>query len=118
MNVQDFLNYFPEFNDLNVFPQATIQVWLDVSLNLVSPRAWGSSYNLGVSLLTAHNLWIGQSKGEVQKILDTKSIDSVSGHYNVDLTTYKDAGYFNQSEYGIRYYQLMKMFGAGVIGVI
>lgn len=123
MNAAQFRQDFPEFSDTSKYPDSSIEFHMSVSVMLVNPMRWGDMTNLGVELLTAHNLTlaiedvsmaaIGGAPGQIKGPLNNKSVDKVSVGYNSGAVTYGEAGYYNMTRYGTRFYQLAMMFGAG-----
>lgn len=80
-----------------------------------------------VGLFTAHELTLsirdeatasaGGIPGDVRGPSTQKATDKVSQSYDTKAVTYEKAGYWNQTRYGIRMWDLMMSFGAGGIQV-
>jgi hypothetical protein len=117
INTITFLEKFPQFNDLNKYPEESIQFWFDYSMKFFDIQRWGKFYEDGLYLLTAHNLILAGMNGHISGILTSKSVDSVSAGYDVNSIMYKNAGLYNRSVYGMQYYHLSQIIGAGPIGV-
>lgn len=116
MTYEDYLTIFPEFSNLVDYPINRVNLWIEYSTNFVNQERWRNLSNHGIALLTAHMLFMEKNnKGQVKGIITSKSVDSVSYSQDVNLTTYKDAGFFNGSSYGIQFWQLSQLFGAGPI---
>lgn len=117
MVIADFLAIFPEFSNVNMYPVARVNFWFGYAINFVNPTRWGSVYNQGVSLYTAHLLVIDSrnqlQQGAVSGIDTGQSADGIS--YTVDSSSVviAGAGLFNSTTYGIQYYQLALMMGSG-----
>lgn len=117
MTYDDFINIFPEFANLVSYPIARVDFWLDFSKDFVNSARWGTKTNYGICLLTAHQLFMDSRNGQTKGVIKNKSVDSVSYSADVNLTTMKKAGYYNNSSYGVQYWQLSQLFGAGPISV-
>lgn len=117
MTYTDFLAIFPEFSNATTYPTARITFWLGYSANMADSTRWGALYNQGVALLTAHMLAIDSqnqlTQGVVNGIQTAKAVDSVSVSMDVNSITIAAAGLYNKTTYGIQYYQLAQMMGAG-----
>lgn len=117
MQASDFLATFPEFADATQFPTARISFWLGVAVNQINPVRWADLADQGQALLTAHYLVIDRrnaiTPGAVTGVITSKSVDGVSVSMDVGAVTMDKAGHYNQSNYGIQYWQLAQMMGAG-----
>jgi len=120
-----FRQAFPEFIDPDAYPDAQVALWLSVAGSMVSAERWGEIADLGMQLFTAHHLVIGQqdqaaasvgaAPGKVTGPQTAKAVDKVSASYDTSATTYEDAGFWNMTSYGVRFYSLLRLFGAGGI---
>jgi hypothetical protein len=124
LSVTDFRVAYNEFANASDFPDASVQQWLNVGYKLVRADAWDDILDVGVGLFTAHYLvlmyrdTLSASRGlfgQVAGIVSSKSVDKVSVSYDTATASISDAGHWNQSSYGLRYYQLMMMMGVGGI---
>lgn len=119
MVITDFLTIFPEFSNQVTYPVPRVNFWLGFAQNFVDPTRWGVAYNQGVALYTAHLLVLdgrnSLTQGSVLGIDTGQSADGIS--YTVDSSSIviQKAGMFNSTSYGIQYYQLAQMMGAGGI---
>ena len=129
MNEAQFLAIFGEFSNVSVYPTAMISFWLGVAANFINPTRWGNLAQQGQALLTAHYLVLAQriateqaaqnatngasTMGLTQGVITAKSVDGVSVNMDVGAVTMEGAGAYNRTSYGIQYYQLAQMFGAG-----
>lgn len=119
--VSDFRSTFPEFAD-DLYSDDQVTTWLTFAQSMVNECRWGSLYGLGVSLVAAHNLYLGAKNqdaalgggtpGEVTGSVASKSIDKVSVGY-ADNATFEGAGDWNLSTYGVRYLRTARQMGAG-----
>lgn len=117
MQASDFLTIFPEFADATLYPTARITFWLGVASNQINPVRWAALADQGQALLTAHYLVIDRrntkTPGAVSGVVTSKSVDGVSVSMDAGAVTMDQAGHYNQSNYGIQYWQLAQMMGAG-----
>lgn len=134
-----FTSDFPEFASS---PPAQIAFWLNYAAVLLTSR-WGPSaadpwpttapfpaltlYDIGTELLVAHNLALeaaavqdgasGGIPGSTVGPTSSMSVDKVSVSSDNNVATYKNAGDFNLTSYGIRFMRLLRMVGAGALEV-
>lgn len=123
--VADMRRDFPEFADTTKYSDAMIQRQLRIASSMLSEQTWAESWGYGIELRTAHYLTIGARNsaavaagsvgGAVSGLLTSKAVDKVSAGYDVGATTYEGAGFWNTTSYGIEFWQLMMLFGAGPI---
>jgi hypothetical protein len=114
---------FPEFADADAYPATMLTLWIGVASNLVNACRWGTLATLGLELCTAHYLVLAardqkaaannDAPGQVTGVLSSKGVGDVSGSYDVAAVTLADAGFWNQTNYGIRYLSLARLMGAG-----
>lgn len=86
-----------------------------------------TSLDYAVGLFTAHHLTLdlrdeatskaGGIPGDVRGPSTQKATDKVSQSYDTKAVTYKDAGFWNSTRYGVRLWDMMMSFGAGGIQV-
>jgi hypothetical protein len=117
-DINQFLLDFPQFADVNEYSQDTILFWDSYSSLFFNVIRWGRFYLTGRALLLAHNLTLSKQEGRVKGLLTDKSVDSVSGSFDVSQLTIENAASYNSTVYGIQYYKLVQIIGAGPIGVI
>ena len=119
----DFRNFFPEFNDETKYSDALILAYMNVGVQFVSICRWNTSWMFGVCLFAAHELAMGllASKtaaaggvpGISTGIVSSKSVGPISKSYDTGFAKYDDAGYWNLTIYGQRYWYFVKLFGTG-----
>ena len=119
----DFRNFFPEFNDETKYSDALILAYMNVGVQFVSICRWNTSWMFGVCLFAAHELAMGllASKtaaaggvpGISTGIVSSKSVGPISKSYDTGFAKYDDAGYWNLTTYGQRYWYFVKLFGTG-----
>ncbi|MCA8177455.1 DUF4054 domain-containing protein [Burkholderia multivorans] len=123
MDVSQFRQAFPEFDDTTTYPDALVQFWMTVAVSLVNVDRWGDLTDLGIALVTAHHLAlavkdqkmaaVGGVPGQVTGPQSSKAVDKVSASYDTSAVAIKDGGFWNATMYGVRYLSLAMMIGAG-----
>lgn len=127
-NDMSFRLVFPEFSDKNVYPEATLAFWAAAGLATLNRERWGDWYGLGLYLYVAHNLILagqaakiaargGDPGGAAIGILSNKSVGDVSLGYSTDGLLDKEAGVWNRTVYGQRYYELRQQVGMGPLQI-
>ncbi|AIO47086.1 hypothetical protein DM44_3171 [Burkholderia cepacia] len=125
MDIAQFRQSFPEFNDTTTYPDSLVQFWMTVAVSLVNAERWGELTDLGVALVTAHHLAlalkdqktaaVGGVPGQVTGPQSSKAVDKVSASYDTAAVAIKDGGFWNATLYGVRYLSLALMMGSGGI---
>ncbi|MGI0509052.1 DUF4054 domain-containing protein [Burkholderia sp. ZZQ-2] len=123
MDIAQFRQSFPEFNDTTTYPDSLVQFWMTVAVSLVNADRWGELTELGVALVTAHHLAlalkdqktaaVGGVPGQVTGPQSSKAVDKVSASYNTEAVAIKDGGFWNATMYGVRYLSMALMMGSG-----
>ena len=123
MTLTDFRTDFPEFTDTAKYTDASITFWMGIAVSFVNPDRWGVLTDLGVALVTAHHLVLGQrdqaaaavggAPGEVKGPTASKSVDKVSVSYDTGAVALTDAGFWNLTTYGVRFMTIARTMGAG-----
>jgi len=113
MDYSTFLSIFPEFTNLAEYPITRVNFWLSVAVNFVNTQRWRSLTNQGIALYTAHMLKLAELNGEVEGLLTSNSVDGVNYSQDVASLTIIGANHYNKTTYGIQYFQLSRMVGAG-----
>lgn len=118
---------FGEFKDSARYSDGVVQRWLTVAQQMFDPTRWGDTLILGIELYVAHQLVLsanaaedaarGSSPGQSSGVLSSESVDKVSASYDVSAGTYKDAGWYNLTTYGVQLWSLIQMFGAGPVHI-
>ena len=107
-----------------MFPDASIQFWLDAASVLLTCR-WGSALGIGTVLFVEHNLALeaaaavpagsGQSPGMLHGVVSSESVGAVSVAYDTGMAAESDAGHWNLTVYGERFIRMARLIGAGPI---
>lgn len=126
MDVATFRSTFPEFGPspgVGVFSDTRIMFWLTLGSLMMDATKWAGLFDHGLALFIAHHLAIDNTNqsavdsrgrlGQVQGPVASKAVDKVSVAYDTGAVTLERAGHWNLTTYGIQYYKLLMMFGAG-----
>lgn len=123
MTPATFRTNFPEFANTSDYPDGQVQFWITMAGTMLNADAWGDALDLGTQLYTAHHLAIGIRDqksvaaggvpGTVNGPQTSKAVDKVSASYDTSAMTYEGAGFWNGTTYGIQFFQLARMVGAG-----
>lgn len=118
---------FSEFASTATYPDAMINAWLAVAVQLVNVGRWGDLTDFGVSLFVAHRLVLtasnveaaaaGLAPGQFSGILTSKSAEGVSASYDASKIAMEGDGHYNLTKYGLQYKELVRMLGAGPVQV-
>ena len=116
---------FPAFQNTALYPTPMVDFWVAQALLLHNPARWGANLDFGVSLWVAHNLVLETQAGKQSAqgkpvagttgLVSSKSVDKVSVSFDNTTASEKDAGNWNLTTYGQRWYRLSRMAGAGPI---
>ncbi len=120
MDAAAFRVIFPQFADTVKFPAETVTYWLSIGVQMVNPARWGGLFDHGVALFTAHNLTLfgpvvlGQmATGGIKGVATGKTVGKVSVTYDASIGLNEGAGHWNLSLFGLQFWQLARMAGAG-----
>lgn len=118
---------FPEFGNATRYPPGAMQFWLNFAYAMLNARRWGDQLNIAAELYAAHNIvlerraldeaQLGATPGQTTGPINSKSVDKVSVAYSVSDATEMDAGHWNLTIYGTRFYHMMRLFGMGPLYV-
>lgn len=123
MNIPAFRAAFPEFADTEVYPTAVVTFWATLAEAQVRARVWKSQWPVGVNLYVAHELVLaaqnqktsqyGGAPGTFAGPANNKTVGGASVGYDSQVTSEKDAGYWNLTNYGKQFIRLARLYGAG-----
>lgn len=123
ITLDDFYSLLPEFADQKKYPPPQILILLKVGTKFVNESRWTDAYPLGVCLFAAHELALsrqatvasaaGAVPGTTTGVVASKSVGPVSKSYDTGISKYDDAGYWNLTSYGQRYWYFINLFGVG-----
>lgn len=125
LNESTFRQNMPMFADADQFPSAQFNFYLKLGVKLLPESRWDDLLGDGLTFYVAHYLTlyardmafvdVGGIGGKVVGNETSKSVDGVSKSMDVSSVLIAEAGHWNQTTYGIQFYQLMLMVGAGGI---
>ena len=120
-----FRQTMPAFASVDDYPSAQFNFYLKLGVKLLPESRWDDLLDDGLTFFIAHYLVlyaremafadIGGIGGKVVGNETSKSVDGVSKSMDVSGILNTDAGHWNQTTFGIQFYQLMQMIGAGGI---
>lgn len=120
---QSFRETMPVFADLVQYPTFQFNFYLNLGKKLLNEDRWEDLLDYGLTLFIAHYLTlykrgmdadsVGGDAGKIVGNETSKSVDSVSKSMDVSGVIIADAGHWNQTTWGVQFYQLMMMVGAG-----
>lgn len=112
-----FRQDFPEFGDTTRYPDAMVTFWLNFAVAMLTPAAarWDTVFDMGVELMTAHQVTLGVRAGALAAPTTSKAVDKVSVSYDTSAVTLENGGHWNGTAYGVQFLQLARMIGAGGI---
>ncbi|MBD2782533.1 DUF4054 domain-containing protein [Xenorhabdus szentirmaii] len=124
-SVAQFRADFPQFSDIQKFPDAQIQFRLNLADKQLDENRLGDMFVYLAELMVAHYmaLWAADSRsmagggtgGANSGVVSSKSVDKVSVSYDTGATLNPNAGFWNNTRYGSEFYELLLAFGAGGI---
>lgn len=125
MDLSAFRAAFPEFTNTTKYPDAQLTFWSAFAEAQLPLCVWKDTKPFAVYLYTAHEITMayqnvqsstsGGTPGVQGGIANTKTVGSVTVGYDQTLNSEKDAGWWNNTNYGKQLYRLIKIFGAGAI---
>ncbi|MBU0601127.1 MAG: DUF4054 domain-containing protein [Gammaproteobacteria bacterium] len=123
MDPAAFRSRYPEFSDVNEYPDPLIQVHLTAAGMLLLEQVWGELMDMGHGLFVAHNITIGRRHqlaadaggvpGEVTGPKTSKTVDKVSASYDTSAVTMADGGFWNSTAYGVELLYWARLIGMG-----
>lgn len=120
-----FREEMPAFADTTQYPTVQFNFYLNLGKKLLREERWEDMLDYGLTLYIAHYLTlyrrtmnaasIGGDAGKIVGNETSKAVDSVSKSMDVSGVLIAEAGHWNQTTFGVQFYQLMMMAGAGGI---
>src|SRR5690348_13586609 len=127
VDVPTFRNMAPEFADSSLYLDSDILTWLTIAAENLDPNRWRTLLNIGIVQFAAHNLVLdrqaqktaqrGGIPGQTAGIVSGKSLGGGSISYDTQSGVEADAGYWNLTIYGRRFYRYMTLVGMGGVQV-
>lgn len=94
-----------------------VQFWLNLAGKMLNADRWVDILDFGTELFVAHQLILGarnlKNAGQVNAPVSSKSVDKVSVSYDTKNVQLENAGHWATTSYGLQFWQLMQMAGAG-----
>lgn len=128
LNIPAFRTAFPEFANTSEYSTETITFWAALAEQMVPQALWKTMWTQGVSLYVAHEITLaaqnkksaasGGVPGTSGGIANTKTVGSATVGYDSTVTSEKDAGYWNLTNYGKQFIRLARIFGAGAVQLV
>jgi hypothetical protein len=125
VTVASFRQAFPEFTDPGVYDAGLITTFVNLAVNCFQNLLrWDPNcLDYGTGLFVAHHMvlqarasqtaQVGGIPGTVEGVRNNKSVDKVAVGYDVDSVVLEGAAFWNMTTYGVRFYQLVRLFGTG-----
>lgn len=115
---------FAEFASTTTYPDSAVNFWINLGTLLLNACQWADILDTGIELFAAHNLALeqlaanagasGGVPGLAGGIAASKTVDKLSITYDTKIGIGpEDAGQFNMTTYGRRFWWLMNMAGMG-----
>lgn len=121
MTPAQFRTDFPEFSDTTLYPDASLNFWINLAGVLILACVWGDVQPYATELFVAHNLSLeraAQSGGAAGGppglnfgVTSGKTVDKLSITYDSQAGIVKDAGHWNLTTYGTRFIMLANLAG-------
>jgi hypothetical protein len=109
-----FVTRFSEFSTLS---DTVIETRLADAVSEMSVDVWGSKYERGAYLLTAHYLTL-DARGEGESgVVSTRTVGDVSVSFGNYLELDTKDGTFNSTRYGREYRRLQRLVSSGIMVV-
>lgn len=125
---ESFRQTIKGFADPLKYSDIAISALVTAAVTLLNANRWDPGViDYGTCLFVAHHLVLqerdiavtaaGGIAGSVQGVIQGKQVDKVQVSYNTQAVVNEGASYWNMTTYGIRFYQLARMMGAGGIQI-
>lgn len=117
-NPTEFKLRFTEFNSVS---DDRIQIFIDDALLVLKEDVWGKLYNLGICYLTAHYLALSEDSatGNNSSVstVASQAVDGTAISFNSYTPQNSNQEYFLSTQYGQRFYSLIKSLGSMAMSV-
>lgn len=124
LTVEQFRQDLPAFSDTTKYSDEAASFWMLLATKLVNQTRFGELSNIAIELYTAHNLILEQqtalviTRGGIPIGIGptaSRSVGPVSISYDFNISIDQQAGFWNLTIYGQRFWYLVQMAGAGGI---
>ena len=131
MTAADFRTVYPQFTAA-LFTDAQVTYWLAFAARQMDAERWGELYDDGIGLFAAHNLTLeaaaakaadgsgGLDAAQGGVVSESKTIGGISKSETRGgnaATASVNAGHWNATVYGQRWWNLAQLVGAGGLHV-
>lgn len=123
-----FVAAFPEFSNPATYPESQVNFWLTTAYSQIDATRLGAQVDLAAMLFAAHNITMGAqdaaasnngaTPGNPTGAISSEAVGPVSVGYDTNATAIKDAGEWNYTRYGQRYYTLIRRYCLGGVYVV
>ena len=123
MTPPDFRALFPEFFDVNAYPDARIAMYLTIAALQVNVCRFADLSDYVTGLVVAHHVTLasrnlaiaeaGGQPGTASGPVSAKSIDKVSITYDAQAVQLDGMGAWGLTSYGLEFLTMCRTFGAG-----
>lgn len=117
----DFRLSFPEFSNVQSYPDGMLNLWGGMAEQLVSIDRFGDMRDQMVHTAAAHLVSLAQQnikkKGNAGLLQTSKSVGAVSVSQDTGSIVSAGAGQWNATSYGRLYLQMCRLFGVGAVNV-
>lgn len=119
-------NQAPAFDDASKFPASSVTFYINLAYMLLNVNRWGTLLDFGATLFVSHWLTLGKLAvaggangipGTAIGILTGGTVDKVSYTKDVQSVIEEGAGHWNMTIYGLEFWRLAQMMGAGPIQI-
>lgn len=127
VSVAQFRADLTEFGSSTLYPSSDVTFYLNLAYKMLNPQRWGNLLDTAAELFAAHNLALekrakdesaaGAPPGTTTGIISGRSVDKASVNYDGHAAVDETAGHWNLTVYGLRFWNMVKMFGAGPVQV-
>jgi hypothetical protein len=125
LSSSDFRQRYPAFGDTVKYPPGSVELYIELAYDALNKRRFTDKWlDFAAGLYTAHMLTLDGAQGGAQGadslsgLVQSANVDSVSVTFDTASVVDMNAGHWNETTYGRRYYRLLRMFGAGPVHVL
>jgi hypothetical protein len=116
---------FPEFGNATAYPDSQIAFWIEQAGYALNPARFGRQIDLATILYVAHNISLSVPAQRAEAIspggaaavsvapVASKAVDGVSKSYDNSLVSISNAGPWNATSYGQRFYKHLQGANTG-----
>src|SRR5208282_783770 len=127
VTVATFRQTWPAFTSTVMYPDATIEFWLNYAYMFLSPCRWRTAIDLGAMLFTAHNVTLdalsaaegqnGAPPGMTVGPIQTKTVRDLTITYDTASGVNPEDAHWALTNWGTRFIKLARQFGSGPVQI-